>query len=94
MSKKKVEHVHKYLLIKVGSYTKPERWEVYKCMLPGCNHYIPKPLALGRQCICWACGETFQIKKHRMLRKPTCGCRGKFKPVEFESTPLIDLLRG
>ena len=58
---------------KVGGY------EVFKCMFPGCTHFIPKELALGRISVCWNCGEELLLTPDcLMLKKPThLQCRKK-----------------
>lgn len=73
----KYDHIHKYELKKLGKY------EVYKCMQPGCRHYIAKGLAENRLSICWKCSEAFVLMKEVMhMHKPKCQeCRGKAKKV-------------
>jgi len=36
---------------------------IYKCMLPNCPHYLSADLIVGRQSVCWKCGNPFMITK-------------------------------
>lgn len=84
-----VNHIHKYQaqelggerivrengkkkLIKVGGYP------IYRCVIPGCSHYLPRSNTLGARCICHRCGEemtmlTYNLNEvrphHRECRK-------------------------
>jgi len=79
---KKEEHIHKYRKDVLG-----KDYEIYRCVLPGCNHYISSQLIRGKFSICWRCGEPFVIKiKHA---KPHCDdCVAKKKPIVTESFVL------
>lgn len=49
----------------------------YKCMLPGCPHYLPTPeLAIGRESLCWGgCNKLVVITKEdiqKEVKKPMC----------------------
>jgi hypothetical protein len=50
----------------------------YKCMLPGCPHYLPlATLAVGRESLCWGteCNHLVIITREdvtREVRKPMC----------------------
>jgi hypothetical protein len=46
---------YKKTLIKTGGSI------VYKCMIPGCTHFIDKGLLEGRESICWICGDKMVI---------------------------------
>jgi hypothetical protein len=65
----KSEHVHKYKRVKLGS----KGYTVYKCMKPGCTHYIRQELVTGMKTICWRC-EQEQIMSPKMATqaKPHC----------------------
>ncbi len=71
---KQDSHVHKYKRDVLG-----KDYEIYRCVLPGCTHYIPASMIKGKFSICWRCGEPFVIKlKHS---KPHCDdCIEKKKP--------------
>jgi hypothetical protein len=57
----------------------------YKCMEPGCPHYLPVAnLAIGRESLCWGpgpCNKLVVITKEdvqRGTKKPMCDeCRGE-----------------
>lgn len=61
------KHVHKYHRIRLGKNKRIE----YKCAIPGCVHHLPPELVIGRECICWVCGEPFYLDKWALqLAKP------------------------
>lgn len=64
----KVEnHIHKYQREKLGKLV------IYRCMVPGCSHYVHKNLAVNRISICWYCDTPFVMtKKSVKLKKPHC----------------------
>jgi hypothetical protein len=65
---------HKYQRIKWRSRKADgEPYVIFKCMLPGCTHYVPRDLVVGNETICWKCGRTFQMAyAHTYLAKPHC----------------------
>lgn len=65
---------HKYQRIKWRSRKADgEPYIIFKCMLPGCTHYVPRDLVVGNETICWKCGRTFQMAyAHTYLAKPHC----------------------
>jgi hypothetical protein len=74
---KKKQHVHKYERVKLGL----KGYEVYKCRLTDCPHYVPVETAVGRLCICWGnCGRavklTVEMVDHDKIWRPFCDeCR-------------------
>lgn len=74
MTTKRKKHLHKYQRVNIGSKTKP--YLVYRCMKPGCTHYITPKLALNRACECNRCGKIMVLTKEALtLVKPHCaGC--------------------
>lgn len=73
---KPASHIHRYQRTKLG-----DNFIVYRCMLPGCAHYIRKELIMGKLCNCYRCGEDFIIGKKEMRRvRPHCGCVQRAKP--------------
>ena len=67
MSKKKYNHLHKYKRIKRGQQT------IFKCMLPGCAHFLDWSLAENALCQCNRCNESMILDKRKMdLVKPHC----------------------
>jgi hypothetical protein len=82
---------HKYLKkkLKKGAYV------VWKCMLPGCPHYIKDELVENRMTRCWRCGTEFVLDKLVMkLTRPHCkACtRGSDKKEEVVIDAGIELL--
>jgi hypothetical protein len=67
------KHYHKYIRIALNKKRKIDGARVYKCITPGCTHFIAENLAEGRLCLCWVCDELFTITKKAMkLKKPHC----------------------
>lgn len=68
----KYQHIHKYMRDKLGKLV------IYKCMLPGCSHYLYRNMALNKVSVCWYCGKEFLMsKKSLKLKKPHCkDCSG------------------
>jgi hypothetical protein len=73
----KKNHVHKYERTKLGN----KGYEIYKCRLPDCPHYVPVAVATGRLSLCWAgCGNavmlTTEMVDHDKVWRPFCdSCR-------------------
>lgn len=65
----KTIHVHKYGLFKIGL---KRQYEVMKCNLPLCTHYLEARLAIGKMSICWRCGEDFVLGIDDLKLKPAC----------------------
>jgi len=62
------EHVHKYKKVTMG-----KNFVVYKCVLPGCTHYVRSELAVGRFSLCWMCEGQFVMTEISATRlKPKC----------------------
>lgn len=77
------EHVHKYKRFKFGNGR-----VAFRCMAGGCAHYVLEELILGRQSICWRCGNIFMIdERSARLAKPHCDCK-KFQ----QKDPALDIL--
>ena len=76
-------HVHKYyrttLTPERGRHGKIKGKKIWRCGVPSCTHYVfDKHLVVGRQSVCWACGEVFILTNPALRRaKPTCGCKLK-----------------
>ncbi len=44
---------------------------IYRCILPGCHHYIPIEMMEGREFECWNCGgKGVFTKEMKTLEKP------------------------
>lgn len=65
----KAKHIHKYVRVKLG---RAKTYEVYKCALPGCSHFVIPPLVVGRLSLCWRCGLEFVITEKLLFKKPHC----------------------
>lgn len=80
MAQKSV-HVHKYQRLNIGK--PPGEYFVMKCMDPSCSHYIAADLALGRNCVCWRCGDIFVLTKNDLsFRRPHCRKCTRWRPKE------------
>lgn len=91
---------HKYLRIKWKSRVSAgDPYIIYKCMIPGCTHYVPRDLVVGNESICWKCGDSFQMSLATAnLAKPHClkctkGKRGEAS-VDDVMTNLDRILGG
>ena len=62
------KHVHKYHRLRIGK----NEYEIYKCALAGCTHYVQAELVVGRKSICWRCGNEFIITGKLRHKKPHC----------------------
>lgn len=75
------KHVHKYQRFKTPKGTK-----LWKCMLSGCNHsFYNDELLVGRETICWLCGDEFKIEKAtgKLSVKPVCSNCWKKRKQQF-----------
>ena len=60
---KKTEHIHKYQRSRLGmNYT------IYRCVIPGCTHYIAKKLVRGRISLCHVCNEPMVMDAFALRR--------------------------
>lgn len=68
-------HIHKF---KRHTY-KSTGATVYFCALPDCNFKIGTQFALGKMCICWRCGNPFQMTAYSIrAAQPHCpACHNK-----------------
>ena len=84
------EHkVHKYLRVK----TNKNETVIYRCVLPGCTHYITEEFIIGRECLCWRCKEevTFVIQGRMKYRtRPYCDLHKKDKVEEVVPSNVVD----
>lgn len=101
-------HIHKYMFAQLGGIEivkengrrkiiRNKGFSVFQCGSPGCSHYIPVGLALGRQSICWICEEKMTIKTpHLKMKKPhhiECGKKEfakKRKLAELVPESIVD----
>lgn len=65
---KTANHLHKYKRMNLGN-----GYLVYKCIEPGCSHYIRTDLAFNALCACNRCGNAMVMTKKAMtLARPHC----------------------
>lgn len=76
----KNKHNHQYMRVKINKAT------VYRCMLPGCTHYIPKALLLNRIANCPYCGNDYlitrELARRERLHCSSCTVTKKVKAEE------------
>lgn len=66
-----LKHTHRY---ERDTYGK-NGYIIYKCVLPGCSHYVSKELALNKEGLCSSCENKILITKtmiHNDVRYPRC----------------------
>ena len=80
---------HKYLRIKVKGRTSISTYR-WRCVLPGCHHYLLEDFIVGAVCICWRCGDDFVIDKVTKLLKPHCRKCTRRRDEEEEQLPAIE----
>lgn len=92
MSKSKThEGAHQYRRVRLG---KEKDYIVYRCIKPGCPHYIPKEMLPGKTSVCWKCGKEFIVQTSNLQQaKPTCGCLS-FRQERLAGMDIDALLRG
>lgn len=80
----KQKHIHKVKRLNLSTGNK-----IYFCVLPDCPWKIKVALSLGKQVICWRCGEPFYLNEYSIrLAKPHCeGChQSKNSALEYDSS--------
>ena len=95
------KHIHKYILRNDGR--KADYW-VYSCGYGNCTHYLPAAKAVGRDTVCWRCGEICQVPRmraERYMKRPHClDCvkvyknklpTASSKPVDLKKLAEMDL---
>lgn len=73
------DHIH--------TYERPVwRKTIYRCVDPGCSHYINKKLLLGKYAKCPECGSQFILNREKLLRaRPKCDfCSNTAKSRELK----------
>jgi hypothetical protein len=89
----KTNHIHKYERVEVGK----KGWVVYKCVLPGCSHYLPVAnLMIGKESLCHGICEGTTIYTqddyNQKLKRPMCeSCRElrKMQKMSVENVPEL-----
>lgn len=65
--------VHQYVRKELKRKMTDEPYVIFRCMIPGCTHYLREELAEGQKSICNRCGKDFILTKAAMeLKKPHC----------------------
>lgn len=83
---KRTDHVHKF-----KRHTYETGTKVFFCALPKCNKKLKVALALGKECICWRCGEVFILTEYSLrLVKPHCENCHKSKGGSVEDARLLN----
>jgi hypothetical protein len=80
----KVDHVHKFMRVSLGStrvvkddkgrrhLEKKPGYEVFKCMIPGCKSFMPREIVIGKISQCWNCEKELILDmQNTVLKKPT-----------------------
>lgn len=63
------EHAHRYTRVRLGK----KDYIVFRCVRPGCAHYIRQELVIGKIAQCWRCDDEFVMnQKTALLKKPHC----------------------
>lgn len=96
---KLADHLHRYKKVNLGANGKT--YEVYKCLIPTCPHYVPLHLAEGKLCECNRCKEPMLIGKVQLngssgkaMAKPHCNnCVKKKKDVLGDAEALAAFIR-
>jgi len=79
------EHAHRYTRIKLGK----NDYIVFRCVRPGCSHYIRQELVVGKIAQCWRCeGDFVMNQKTAMLKKPHCHKCTK-TPEKYKKQKLV-----
>lgn len=73
------EHLHKYLRVIQDKRKDGSTYVVYKCILPGCTHWLRRELLISRLSICWRCGTEMILNTEALtMKKPRhFECRGR-----------------
>jgi hypothetical protein len=94
MSKRK-SHIHKYKKVPFGN----KGTIVFRCMIPGCSHYLHEEMVRNQKSLCWKCNTIFVMTPDKMRRqKPRCDkCQwasgsGKKKEMQGLSIESLDSL--
>lgn len=89
--------VHKYKRTFLGNKSnKKSKTPIWRCMLPNCQHYLLTETVIGKDALCWRCGDIFNIKKFHLERvKPLCSkCRGIIDKTAITPQEQADITSG
>jgi len=76
---------HKYLRVTVKGRTSVNKYK-FRCVHPGCQHYLTNEFIVGAIAECWRCGDEFVIDKVLALKKPHCRPCTKRKDLDVEES--------
>lgn len=62
MTKKKIDHLHKYKKDKLG-----RSYKIFRCIVPGCSHYIAHHMAFNRLVACNRCDGPMVMDRYAMM---------------------------
>ncbi len=69
-------NIHKYRRFRrSAAEIKAGKLVIFRCIRPGCSHFVTRNFVIGRLAECWACGLTFAMSEKSLQMKPHCGCR-------------------
>jgi len=81
-----MKHIHRYRRVNIGSKNKDKKYNVFKCTLPDCPHYLPQEnLIIGRKSICFSCGNSFIIKTKDFAKAICENCKRSSGEVNVEN---------
>lgn len=78
-------HIHQYLRKILKTST------VYRCVLPGCRHYLRAFQIIGQIGKCWYCGRDFLITRD-LARREKVHCANCTKGKKVKAEELVDFL--
>jgi hypothetical protein len=84
-----MKHVHKYERRRLGQW-KTKGHEIYRCAIPGCNHYmIDMDALIGRFSLCWGdCGNLVEMTRYLVnsekRKRPLCDACKQLKKENLE----------
>jgi ssDNA-binding Zn-finger/Zn-ribbon topoisomerase 1 len=80
---------HRYQKVKWGK----NQTIIWRCTLPGCNHYLHNEMIEGKLSRCIKCDSVFVMNKDKMLRKrPKCNECQESRQLDPALQKLDDLL--
>ena len=87
---KQYDHIHKYRKVLWGK----QKTIVWRCMLPGCSHYVHDEMVRNRKSLCSLCNAPFVMNPDKMRRiKPRCDrCQHRKNPVISQLDSLLENL--
>jgi len=88
------DHKHKYY-----KETTRKGLFLFRCGLEKCSHFVHEGIIIGRESLCWRCGESFVITKQTTRNKYFhCFDCTKRKTVEesnvVNDSAIDDLIKG